>query len=132
MDEESEEAQGPRTPRTTGVEDRALAIGGCAEEAWAEAFEDADGRASHWLREANWAEWDLVSRTIEGRDAVAAQRRYDDSLARAERAIRLRNEAAALAGERDAYRLKSGMARADTDWPAFWLARLLTEAECLE
>ena len=120
----------PPTPRTRTLGTMEVAFGGCAEAAWAEAAESAQREAKSWHREAVWAELELAHKTLRNEDAVEATRRYHFAMRRLAEALRLRKEAGRLAGERDAFRLKSGMARAESDWPAFRLAVAKTAEQC--
>ncbi|TNE88883.1 MAG: hypothetical protein EP330_12790 [Deltaproteobacteria bacterium] len=122
--------RGPATPRSRKPGSLALAIGGCAETAWAEAAEAADAEAKHWHREATWAELRYAMLDLRDEDTVEAARNYRFAMRQLADTVRQRDEAGRLAGERDAYRLKSGIDRVDTNRPAFALAALLTDAEC--
>lgn len=124
------DAKGPATPRNSALSQMQLAIGGCAEAAWAEAAEAAQADSRYWQREAVWAELELAVKDLRGEDAVDATRRYEFAMRSLAESLRLRREAGLLAGERDAFRLKQGISRVDATHPAFWLAIAMTDAEC--
>lgn len=121
---------GPATPRSRVPAAPSIAKGGCAEAAWSEAVAATHAEAEAWHRDAVWAELRLAMGELRGEDMVDAARRYRFAMYRLAEIVRQRDEAARLAGERDAYLLKAGMERLDRGHPALGLAAMIAESEC--